>query len=76
MEDALIDRLSARRDRHPAVVCALDTILRPAPVGPLSELAADVGLSHRRFIELFTRHVDEIRLGDRADPLPSCRCPR
>lgn len=56
LEDALMDRWVTRRALHPAVLHALH-VLQQRAAGPLAQLAADAGLSQRRFIELFTRQV-------------------
>ncbi|MCC5805931.1 MAG: helix-turn-helix transcriptional regulator [Opitutales bacterium] len=57
MERMLLSRLDAARQPHPAVPAALHRIEQaevPISVGALAE---DLGLSFRRFIEVFTSHV-------------------
>jgi AraC-like DNA-binding protein len=55
LEDALLSHLPAPRPGHPAVAFALGQLARPgASVG---EVAADVQLSRRRFIQVFTTEV-------------------
>jgi AraC-like DNA-binding protein len=56
-EQILLSRLLLSRGSHAAVVTALK-ILGPSGTGaPVRDVAREVGLSHRRFVELFTREV-------------------
>lgn len=57
LERALFDRLSTRLLPHPSVRHALDTFTRTAHAGSIGEVRGAVGLSHRRFLDVFTRAV-------------------
>jgi len=57
LEDWLIGQLTRRERHHRAVLAALETLGRPRPGSRTREIARDVGLSERRFIELFTAEV-------------------
>ena len=52
LQDALLSRLARRPEHHPAVLSALDYFRRD-PSRAVGKLARDVGLSNRRFIDLF-----------------------
>jgi AraC-like DNA-binding protein len=55
LEDALLARLRRPFKRHRAVRAALEHIAQPGAA--ISAIAARVGLSHRRLIEIFTAEV-------------------
>jgi AraC-like DNA-binding protein len=55
LEQLLTSRLRRRRDGHPAVPLALDQLCRPAIT--VGEIAAQLRLSRRRLIEVFTAEV-------------------
>lgn len=55
LEDALVARLSQRFERHPAVRFALSRLARTDT--SIDEIVKQVGLSHRRFIELFAEEI-------------------
>ena len=55
LEEELVARLSRPFKRHGAVPVALELLGRNGT--SVSEIAADVGLSHRRFIEVFAAEV-------------------
>jgi AraC-like DNA-binding protein len=57
MEDALLARLGERPRRHPAVAFALDTIEAAPHVRTIAGLTARIGLSPRRFIQVFAEEV-------------------
>jgi AraC-like DNA-binding protein len=57
MESALIGRVQRKHHAHRAVLAALPRFDQADDAIPMSELAAELGLSSRRFIELFSRHV-------------------
>ena len=52
LQDALLSRLAGRLEHHPAVLSALDYFRRD-PSRAVGKLARDVGLSNRRFIDVF-----------------------
>ena len=56
LEAALLARLTAPPRRHPAVAYALGAI-DAAPERPIGDITERLGLSARRFIELFTAQV-------------------
>ncbi len=57
LESALISRLTRRIESHYAVRYALRGFQNPVWVMTTRSIAADLGLSQRRFIEVFTREV-------------------
>lgn len=57
LEDWLIGQLTRRERHHRAVFVALDVLGRPRPGSRTREIARAVGLSERRFIELFKAEV-------------------
>lgn len=57
LEAVLLERLYLGSESHAAVRFALKKMAQPERMGALSDLAVEVGLSQRRFIELFTRQV-------------------
>jgi AraC-like DNA-binding protein len=57
LEAALLRRLRQARRTHPAVRVAVQALGPGATDARVSEVAAAVGLSHRRFIEVFEREV-------------------
>lgn len=57
LEEALIDRFSTRLLPHPGVRHALDVFTRTAHAASIGQVREAVGLSHRRFIDVFTRAV-------------------
>ena len=57
LEDWLIGQLSRCERHHGEVLVALDALGRPKPGSRTREVARAVGLSERRFIELFTAEV-------------------
>ena len=56
LQDALFSRLVRRPEHHPAVLSALDYFRRD-PSRAVGKLARDVGLSNRRFIDVFSFEV-------------------
>jgi transcriptional regulator GlxA family with amidase domain len=57
LQDALLSRLAGRPEHHPAVLSALDYFLRNSSRAIVGTLARDVGLSKRRFIDVFNFEV-------------------
>ncbi|HEX4228504.1 MAG TPA: helix-turn-helix domain-containing protein [Bryobacteraceae bacterium] len=57
LERLLIEQLIRPLQLHPAVTFALDQFRRSAHAGRVTEVADRIGLSYRRFIELFRRQV-------------------
>ncbi|MBN9522229.1 AraC family transcriptional regulator [bacterium] len=57
LEDVLLGRLCRARPRHGAIPVALDALERADAVVTVRDLARRVGLSQRRFIQLFTAEV-------------------
>jgi AraC-like DNA-binding protein len=57
LESALMERLRPDRDRHPAVAWSVVEIERARPARTLSAITNEIGISSRRFIELFSREV-------------------
>jgi AraC-like DNA-binding protein len=55
LEQALLERLRRPARRHPAVAIAIRELDRPHAT--VSEVRERLGLSHRRFIEIFAREV-------------------
>jgi len=53
LQDALLSRMVRRPERHPAVLSALDYVRRDPSRGVVGKLARDVGLSNRRFTDVF-----------------------
>jgi AraC-like DNA-binding protein len=57
LEDALLGRLRRSRPRHGAIPVALDALEQADAAVTVRDLARRVGLSQRRFIQLFTAEV-------------------
>lgn len=57
LESALLERMSGRLDLHPAVRHALRELKCVPHMRTLAQVTADVGLSQRRFIQLFREQV-------------------
>lgn len=57
LERMLLARLKPDRLSHPAVPVALARLEHATEAMPVGDLAKDLGLSFRRFIEVFTSHV-------------------
>lgn len=57
LEEALISRLRNPPDRHPAVSVALDMFEQSAGVLRVRDIAQRIGVSQRRFIQVFTTEV-------------------
>jgi AraC-like DNA-binding protein len=57
MERVLTDRLRRSATRHPAVPIALDAFGRAGTGTSVREVARDIGLCQRRFIQVFTAQV-------------------
>ncbi len=57
LEKALLERLHPDRERHPAIAWSVSEIERAPGIRPLSTITNEIGLSSRRFIELFSREV-------------------
>lgn len=57
VESALLARAGRRLQRHPAVGYALGAFMRVPHVRTVAEVSGRVGLSQRRFIELFANEV-------------------
>lgn len=57
VERALASRLHRRRGRHPAVALALDAFGRDEVAPAVGEIIRRAGISHRRFVEVFTAEV-------------------
>ena len=57
LERALLDRAQGRLDRHPAVRQALELFDRSNGAHPVSGVVARIGISPRRFVDLFRREV-------------------
>ena len=57
LQDALLSRLVRRSERHPAVLSALDYFRRDPSRAVVGKLARDLGLSNRRFIDVFNFEV-------------------
>ncbi len=57
LEYALVQRLRGASEPHPAVRAALAVLARPEGSGPVRDIVRDLGVSHRRFIRLFSREV-------------------
>lgn len=57
LEAALIERLERRLMPHPAVHHALGSFARSAHTAGIAQVREATGLSHRRFVEVFTRAV-------------------
>jgi AraC-like DNA-binding protein len=57
IEAALLSRLRSARPGHPATSAAIAALHASDNAMPVAELAAAVGLSHRRFAEVFEREV-------------------
>jgi AraC-like DNA-binding protein len=57
LERLLMDQLVRPLELHPAVTFALDQFGRSAHTAQVTGVGNRIGLSHRRFIELFHRHV-------------------
>ena len=57
LEACLTRRLAGARERHPAVSYALDEFRRAAHAGAVGEVTRAIGLSPRRFIEVFKQEI-------------------
>jgi AraC-like DNA-binding protein len=57
MEDCLLARFARPLERHPAVDYALTQFHRSAGVSSVSAVTDEIGLSSRRFIQLFSENV-------------------
>jgi AraC-like DNA-binding protein len=57
LEGALLGRLSRARPGHPAARAAVKALLAARSDLRVTDVALDVGLSHRRFIQVFEREV-------------------
>jgi transcriptional regulator GlxA family with amidase domain len=57
LEDALLVESADARPPHDAVTTALETFQAGPPLPTITEVLDQVGLSRRRFIEVFTAHV-------------------
>lgn len=57
VETALMRRVAHARAGHPAVRVAVEALRSAGNEGRVSEVAELVGLSHRRFVEVFEREV-------------------
>ncbi len=57
LESALMERLRPDRERHPAVSWSIAEIEGATAMRTLSEITNEIGLSSRRYIELFSREV-------------------
>ena len=57
LESALLSRLVRRPERHPAVLSALDYFRRDPSRAVIGRLATEIGLSKRRFIDVFNFEV-------------------
>jgi AraC-like DNA-binding protein len=57
LEDALLRQLSRRKPHDPAIHVALDALGGPGPASRTREVARHVGLSQRRFINIFKEEV-------------------
>jgi AraC-like DNA-binding protein len=57
LEDWLVGQLTRRERHHREVLVALERLGRPRPGSRTREVALEVGLSERRFIELFKAEV-------------------
>lgn len=57
LEEAFLARLQRPSQRHGAIAIALDTFDRTAGNAVVRDVARRIGLSHRRFIELFADDV-------------------
>jgi transcriptional regulator GlxA family with amidase domain len=57
LQGALLSHLVPRRELHPSVVSALDYFRRNPSRTVVGKLARDVGLSKRRFIDVFNSQV-------------------
>jgi len=57
LQDALLSRLVHRPERHPAVLSALQYLRHDPSRAVVGKLAGEVGLSNRRFIDVFNFEV-------------------
>lgn len=57
LQDALLSRLVHRPERHPAVLSALEYLRHDPSRAVVGKLAGEVGLSNRRFIDVFNFEV-------------------
>jgi transcriptional regulator GlxA family with amidase domain len=57
LQDELLSRMVRRPERHPAVLSALDYFRRDPSRAAIGKLARDVGLSNRRFTDVFNFQV-------------------
>jgi AraC-like DNA-binding protein len=57
LEHALLERATRPLDRHPAVAFALKEFRRMPQARKISDVIERIGLSHRRFVQLFDEEV-------------------
>lgn len=57
LEQALLERMPHSRQTHPAVLAALRRLDVEAPKVNLANLASEIGLSSRHFIDVFSNHT-------------------
>ncbi len=57
LECCLLEQLVRPPELHPAVAYALKRFMQPSPAGSIAEVTDRIGVSPRRFIELFRREV-------------------
>lgn len=57
LQESLLDHLSLRKEHHYSVAAALDMFQCTKTVDPVREIAQHVGLSQRRFIQVFKAEV-------------------
>jgi AraC-like DNA-binding protein len=69
LESVLLAQLTGAPERHPAIAFALDAIRADAQMRTIGQLTERIGLSARRFIEVFRAEVG-------LTPKPFCRVRR
>jgi AraC-like DNA-binding protein len=57
LEQALLTQITHPLTRHPAVTLALKALYREPPPGKIADVTRQIGLSQRRFIQLFNEEV-------------------
>ena len=57
LERMLIGRIARAREWHPAVAYAIGAFQKDSAVVRIGDVMNQIGLSHRRFLDLFTAHV-------------------
>jgi AraC-like DNA-binding protein len=57
LQQVLMERLSPRSQIHPVVQFAIDRFTARGPMASVNNVVRETGLSHRRFLTLFTREV-------------------